>query len=165
MTLATATVVRAADLKVGDVFTYGNDDVTVVHVSDLDSRFVEVHVADEFGFQRWLDYGMSEPVQVTAGPSTNLMGAVKVAPTKSATQRAREAVRLGKVRSLPASAALVLYALAAAQDEADDSVFVPSLASVATGAGLAQSTTRTHLVALRAKGLVRETGLGWEITA
>lgn len=166
MAAATATSVRAQDLKIRDTFVYGGSEVTVTNVADLDSRFVEVTVADEWDQPRWLDYGKDERVEVTSGPSTTLMGAVKVeVRTTTATQRAREAVRLGKVRGLPASAALVLYAAAAAQDEVANDVWAPSLASIATGAGLAQSTTRGHLVALRAKGLVRETGVGGWVVA
>lgn len=169
MSVATATTVRARDLAKGDEFTYSHGTQRVEYVREVgtDGRLFEVTTFDTFeGRTRWIDYSGTETVEVTGGPS---LGAVQVAaarvePVKTATQRAREAVRLGKVRSLPASATLVLYALAAAQDEASDEVWVPSVGSVAVGAGLAISTTTGHLRSLRGKGLVRESGVGgWTV--
>lgn len=160
---ATTVTVPAARLQAGDEFLYQSTPVRVLKVTPLDARLVEVHVADEWATsgERFLDYGKAEQVEVGAGPST-----VRVAPAPrpatTATQRAREAVRGGKVRTLPASAALVLYALAAAQDESAEGI--PSTASVATGAGLAISTTTGHLRALAAKGLVVQHGTyGWAL--
>lgn len=165
MTTTTATDVQAQALKVGDQFEYSHSTVTVEAVTPLSERFVEVTVTDQDAplGKRWIDFGRTETVGVVSGPSTKVAPA-PVVQVKTATQRAREAVRLGKVRSLPASAALVLYALAAAQDEAE--AWQPTLGSVATGAGLAISTTRGHLVALRGKGLVREDSFGgWSVSA
>jgi hypothetical protein len=160
-----ATTVRAASLKEADVFVYGGNEQSVLAVTSISDRFVEVHTFDQDeARERWIDYGLGETVGVVRGPSA-AKPVVVAEPALSATLRARAAIRLGKVRDLPASAALVLYALAAAQEEVADGAFAPSLSSVAVGAGLAISTTKGHLSALRAKGLVRETGLGWVITA
>lgn len=169
MTATTATTVRAADLRPFDVFAYSGDEVEVIEVTPLSgSRIVEVHVRAESAplGERFIDYGVNETVAVITGPSTEVAPAPAPKAEKTATQRAREAVRAGKVRSLPASAALVLYALAAAQDEASDKVWVPNVGSIATGAGLAVSTTQGHLRSLAAKGLAREAGPltgGWVV--
>lgn len=172
MTVTTATAVRAADLSADDVFVYGGERQRVLGTTVVGAvaggDLIEVAtIGVESGDERWIDYAASETVAVIDGPSAEKPAPV-VAPKRAttATQRAREAVRAGKVRSLPASAALVLYALAAAQDEAEDKVWVPNVGSIATGAGLAVSTTQGHLRALAAKGLAREAGPlqgGWVV--
>lgn len=166
MTATTVRTVRAADLLKGDVFSYSGTEVEVIEVTPLGSTLVEVRVHDDFvrSGERFLDYGVSETIAVSSGPSAEAPMTLAPAPrTTTATQRAREAVRLGKARSLPASASLVLYAAAAAQDEVTDGWSVPSVGSIATGAGLAVSTTTGHLRALAQRGLVRQSGLGWVV--
>lgn len=159
-----ARTVKASALVKDDQFPYSSGTVQVLAVTPVDNRIVEVHCVDNTDKVRWIDYGLTETVEVTSGPSASAPVVKAPLAATSATQRARNAVRLGKVRSLPASASLVLYALAAAQDESSDAAWVPTLGSVATGAGLAQSTTAGHLRALAAKGLVGGSNDGgWEV--
>jgi hypothetical protein len=165
----TATPVLAAALIEGDRFDYHGTQVTVQATTTLEGgRLVEVHVIDPYLAQdRYLDHGVREEVMVTGGPSYDAAlraeGAhVALSQRVSPSQRARDAVRLGKVRALPTSAALVLYAVAAAEEEAGAD-YAPTVGSIATGAGLAIGTVQGYLRTLARKGLVRESGMGWTL--
>lgn len=153
---ATTTRVRAMDLQAGDVFAYSHTTVTVTLVTRLLDRLVEVEGIDGHGDTRYIDYSTAETVEVSAGPSLAQRVAVAQSTPSYALLAAVTAVKAGRTRSLPASATLVLYAVAAAQESAP----APSLAQVAAAAGLAQSTTSGHLRSLAIRGLVGGTNDG-----
>lgn len=163
MTTTAAVRVTAANLRTGDVIEYGSERVTVLDVSYLDGRLVEVHAQDEVSRERYIDFGVNEEVNVLDGPSHTIVllarrPEVKAGPT--ATSRALGMVT--RLKGEPTSAVLVLYALAAQEDRKAGAA---SLWEVTTAAGLAEGTTRGHLRTLVRKGLVREVnGYGYVVT-